>query len=86
MRRICLCLLIAFASAAVAAREVKLSSPEGGSCAEEQAAPKPAKKAAPGARSAGPARETRARPSLHSDSDAASGRPRWHSFLPGMFR
>ncbi|MFZ5656068.1 MAG: hypothetical protein ACOY37_03235 [Pseudomonadota bacterium] len=87
MRRICLCLLIAFASAGVGAREVKLSSPDGGSCAEADASPRPAKqKIGPAARASGPARETRTRPSLHSDSDPTSGRPRWHSFLPGMFR
>ena len=30
-----------------------------------------------------------ARPSVHSDAGSSAGRmqsPRWHSFLPGMFR
>lgn len=84
MRRICLCLLIAFASTGVFAREVKHSSPNG-DCADSEATHKPAKqKVAPAARTA-PVRETRAKPSLHSDSDGI-GKPRWHSFLPGMFR
>lgn len=89
MRRICLCLLIAlalaFASAGVAAREVKLSSPHSGSC-PETTSPKPSKQKVAPPRETSPSRETRARPSLHSDSDVGSGKPRWHSFLPGMFR
>ena len=85
MRRICLCLLIALASAGVAAREVKLSSPDSGSC-PEATSPKPSKQKVAPPRETSSSRETRARPSLHSDSDVTSGRPRWHSFLPGMFR
>jgi hypothetical protein len=88
MRRICLCLLIAFASASVAAREVRLLSAED-SCPEANATShKPSKqKVVPTRESAPPARETRARPSLHSDSEPSGlGKPRWHSFLPGMFR
>ena len=85
MRRICLCLLIALASAGAIAREVKMSSPDSGSC-PEAAASKPSKQKVAPPRETSPARETRARPSLHSDSDVTSGKPRWHSFLPGMFR
>ncbi len=87
MRRICLCLLIALASAStgVVAREVKMSSPDSGSCAETTP-PRPSKQKVAPPRETSPARETRARPSLHSDSDASTGRSRWHSFLPGMFR
>lgn len=85
MRRICLCLLIALASAGVAAREVKLGSADDGSCAENPPARPSKQKIAP-PREGAPARETRARPSLHSDSDGVTGRVRWHSFLPGMFR
>lgn len=86
MLRICLSLLIAFASAGVAAREFKMSSANGGSCPDSVADKEPAaisaRKAPP------PARETRAKPSLHGDT-IGNGRlqsPRWHSFLPGMFR
>lgn len=85
MRRICLCLLIAFASAGVTAREVKLSGPDSGSCPDAAPARPAKQKVAPPRETSG-ARETRARPSLHSDSDVTSGKPRWHSFLPGMFR
>lgn len=86
MRRTCLCLLIAFASAGAIAREVKLSSPDSGACPEEVASPKPSKQKVVPTREASSPRETRARPSLHSDSDVSTGKPRWHSFLPGMFR
>lgn len=84
--RFCLCLLIAFASATVAAREVKLSSPNSGSCPDQAAEAEltPKQKAQP-ARATTPVRESRPRAVLHSDSVP---RPslRWHSFLPGMFR
>lgn len=86
MYRICLCLLICFASAAVTARDFKMSSANSGSCpdsvAEKAAAPASARKAPV------PARETRAKPSVHGDA-IGNGRlqsPRWHSYLPGMFR
>lgn len=85
MFRICLCLLIALTSAGVAARDVKMSSANGGSCPEsvvdkDEAAPTGARKAA--------LRDAKAKPTVHSDS-VGNGRmqsPRWHSFLPGMFR
>ena len=86
MLRTCLCLLLALASAAVAARDIKLSSANGGSCPDSVVDKGPAtastRKAPP------PARETRAKPSVHGDA-IGNGRlqsPRWHSFLPGMFR
>ena len=85
MLRIALCLLFAVASATVAAREVKMSSPGSGACPDKQAAEKDVARRS--ARSAVPARETKVKPSVHSD--VPSGRlqsPRWHSFLPGMFR
>ncbi|WP_187770828.1 hypothetical protein [Cognatilysobacter lacus] len=83
MRRICLCLLIMFACADVAAREVRLSSPDSsggtdGAPAQKAEARKPA---AP--RDAAPARESHVRPSVHGDVGSLM---RWHSFLPGMFR
>lgn len=83
LTRICLCLLIALASATVAAREVKLSSANGGSCPDTIAGSKePARSSA---RATAPARETKAKPSVHSDTGNRQS-PRWHSFLPGMFR
>lgn len=86
MFRICLSLLIALASAGVAAREVKLSSANGGSCPDSIADKEPARASV--GKKAPPARETRAKPAVHDDA-IGNGRlqsPRWHSFLPGMFR
>jgi hypothetical protein len=85
MFRICLCLLIVVASSTSAAREIKLSSANSGSCPESIALEREAARTQP--RATAPAREAKAKPSVHSD--AASSRmqsPRWHSFLPGMFR
>lgn len=82
-----LCLLLALASltSAAAAREVKLG-PGGPSCQEDH-------HEAAADRAASPVASPRAgdgkvQPSLHSDA-IRGGRlqsPRWHSFLPGMFR
>lgn len=86
MLRLCLCLLIAFASASVAARDVKYSSPNSGACPEQAAEPTAVDKAKlRPARTTAPVREPRPRPALHSDSGSRPGL-RWHSFLPGMFR
>lgn len=88
MFRICLCLLIVVASSTSAAREIKLSSANSGSCPEsialEREAARPEARATPA-----PARTVKAKPALHSDTASSAGRmqsPRWHSFLPGMFR
>ena len=85
MRRICLCLLMLMACVDVAAREVRLSSPDSGGAAATAVAPAPK----PAARRAAPQRDdaadTRVRPALHSDVGSGP-RARWHSFLPGMFR
>ena len=85
MYRTALCLLIVLASATVAAREVKLSSANGGSC-PEAATEKDANRALN--RSATPpTRDSKApRPSVHSDIGNARSTNRWNSFLPGMFR
>lgn len=85
MFRICLCLLIVVASSTVAAREIKLSSANSGSCPDSTPLVREAPRAAP--RVAAPQREAKVRPTVHGD--ATGGRmqsPRWHSFLPGMFR
>ena len=87
MFRICLCLLIVVASSTVAAREIKLSSANSGSCPEASSIARENIRANP--RATPPPRETKSvRPSVHSDA-SNGGRmqsPRWHSFLPGMFR
>ncbi|HJW47332.1 MAG TPA: hypothetical protein VJ484_12720 [Lysobacter sp.] len=89
MRRIVVCLLIAFASASVVARESKLSDADGGSCPSHS----------PRAAAARPARDAVVAPAPVNKTKASSVRgvggddvgnrmqsPRWHRFLPGMFR
>jgi len=80
--RLCLpfAVLLVLAAANVAARDPKMSSADSGACPEAEAAREPAR-----ATRVAPVRETKARPSLHSDA-APRITPRWHSFLPGMFR
>ena len=74
-------------TATVAAREAGLGNAVDETCAEKQDAGKKigvAPASTIGSRL--PARETRAKA---GNGDAPSGRvqsPRWHSFLPGMFR
>ena len=84
MLRLCLCLLVALSSAAVAAREVKMSSPNSGACPDNHVSSEPAS-VAPPVRASVP-RETKIKPSVHSDVPSRLNSPRWHSFLPGMFR
>ena len=88
MRRIAVCLLIALASASVAARESKLSDADGGSCPtrtqtaatrspdrDPSSMAMPVKKAKPNLPSSG-----------GGGDDVRLQSPRWHRFLPGMFR
>lgn len=88
MRRLCLLLLIAIATASVSAREVKLSSADSGSCpacADASEAPRHAAPKPDGAHDTQVTRESRSHPTVHSDVNVAP-RLRWHSFVPGMFR
>ena len=87
MLRICLCLLIAFASASVAAREARLSSPGSSESCDEPTNPANKKPVRASTRSPAPPRETRVKQGVHGDTapDRLQS-PRWHSFLPGMFR
>jgi hypothetical protein len=94
MRRTALCLLLALASAGVAAHASKLSSPgDSGACsthgsrqAEDRADDRDTAPALPPASKAKPA--PRAGGGGGSDGDASGRVPsvRWHRFLPGMFR
>jgi hypothetical protein len=88
MLRTCICLLIAFASATVAAREIKLSNANSGSCPESMAAMAVGKDPArPVPRTVVPVRDSKAKPGMHGDANNVRQQsPRWHSFLPGMFR
>ncbi|MFK3647210.1 hypothetical protein ACI2IY_02085 [Lysobacter enzymogenes] len=92
MLRICLCLLFLSASLAVthaSAREVSKLSPND-ACSSSNAAAKdvPARAQSRGGNPPQTARDTKAKPSVHSDSDSGNRlqSPRWHNFLPGMFR
>lgn len=90
MRRTALCLLIVLASAGADARESKLSAP-GDACpghsARQSAARATEREAAP---VLAPANKTKVQTTRGGgDSDGPAGRipsPRWHRFLPGMFR
>ncbi|WP_168356438.1 hypothetical protein [Lysobacter enzymogenes] len=93
MLRICLCLLFLSASLAVAqasAREVNKLSPNDACSSGGAAKDAPARAQARGGTGGAPqtARDTKAKPSVHSDSDPGNRlqSPRWHNFLPGMFR
>ena len=85
MRRIVVCLLIALASATVAARESKLSDADGGSCPSQRSSAARTRDPAP---MAVPVKKTKA--SLPSNGGSVDEvrlqSPRWHRFLPGMFR
>ncbi len=85
MLRTCICLLIAFASATVAAREIKLSDANSGSCPENMAVAASKSEARP-ARSVAPVRANKPKPGLPADVNGRQQSPRWHSYLPGMFR
>ena len=88
MFRICLCLLHRSRQFdGSAAREIKLSSANSGSCPESIALERDASPCAQ-PRAAAPAREAKAKPSVAQRCRRSSRMqsPRWHSFLPGMFR
>ncbi|MDX1550667.1 hypothetical protein [Novilysobacter spongiicola] len=86
MPRIVLCLLLAVLSTSVAAREVKMSSPDGGGCADAESVATATSAAAPASgKVAAPASESKhgLRPDVEPHRVPGV---RWHSFLPGMFR
>jgi hypothetical protein len=87
MRRIVVCLLIVLASASVAARESKLSDADGGSCPSRETRSSAVRVRDP-APMAMPVKKTKA--SLPGNSGGGDEvrlqSPRWHRFLPGMFR
>ena len=95
MSRPMLCLLLIFASTTLSAREVRLQGANsgGGQCTEianavDEATAKPPAK--PRTTAAQPRKPVKAVPTARSDGDDDVGvrvsAPRWHSFLPGMFR
>jgi hypothetical protein len=89
MRRIVVCLLIAFASASVVARESKLSDADGGSCSSHSqtaAASRPARDAVVAPAPANKTKASSVRVGGGVDAGNRMQSPRWHRFLPGMFR
>ena len=88
MNRIALCLLLLCASSLANARDVRLHGPngDGGSCPEATAVAA----AGPAATKHAPAvnrGKARAPTTFRAGGDDNGTRtPRWHSFLPGMFR
>lgn len=94
MVRLCLALLLICACAAVSAREVRMQTPNGetGTCPDVEATTAAAAttpKAAPAtaqARGNKPATKPATTQGGGGDAAVRSQGPRWHSFLPGMFR
>lgn len=88
MRRTAVCLLIVAASATVAARESKLSDAEGGSCRGAQSVSTRAPDRDPVVLPAPLVKKAKPLPSNTGGGgdDVRLQSPRWHRFLPGMFR
>jgi hypothetical protein len=90
MRRIAVFLLIALTSASVAARESKLSDADGGSCpTRTQTAVTRAPDRDPASMALPVKRNKTVVPAGSTGGggdDVRLPSPRWHRFLPGMFR
>ena len=94
MTRLASCLLLLCLAAGAEARDIRMHGPNGdggGSCSDESSTPLanlvPAAKAtaAPAHRAGKPKAPTALRSGGGGD-DVGMHAPRWHSFLPGMFR
>jgi hypothetical protein len=91
MTRYAFCLFLLCASAMVSARDVRMHGPngDGGACNEPTSAPS-APVATPPAKAASTAishAKVKTPPLFRGgDDDTIPHMPRWHSFLPGMFR
>ncbi len=82
------CAVVITGASAAVAREVKHATPGSGACDQDASDATTRKPSTAVREDARPAREAKARPSVHGDAPTG-GRlqsPRWHSFLPGMFR
>ncbi len=90
MTRIACCLLLLLACFAVSAREVRLHGPDGdgGACPDALGAPSiiPATSKMHHPSVINHGKPKAPSPIRASDEDGAPHMPRWHSFLPGMFR
>ena len=90
MTRYALCLLLLCSSAMVSARDVRMhgANGDGGACSEPASAPAGAVTTAAKPATT-PASHAKVKaPTLFrgGDDDSTPHTPRWHSFLPGMFR
>ena len=92
MSRIALCLLLVCACVSIDAREMRLAGAngDGGGCPDLAATTTPEGEADKPRASTQPVRASKpAKPSTTRAASGDGGRvstPRWHSFLPGMFR
>ena len=91
MNRIATCLLLLCASSMASAHDVRMHGPngDGGDCSDAKTTAGVLR--APAAKPAGSATshaKSKAALPLHAggDDDTSPHMPRWHSFLPGMFR
>lgn len=88
MRRILVCLLIASASATVLAREGKSGDADGGTCRGAQSVTTRAADRDPTLLPAPVVKKNKPLPANTGGGgdDVRLQSPRWHRFLPGMFR
>ena len=90
MSRTALCLLLVCACASIDAREMRLAGAngDGGGCPDLTAAATPDDTVEKPRATSQPARAKPAKPATtRATGDAGRvSTPRWHSFLPGMFR
>lgn len=77
---------LVLASTTVGARDAALGAATGETCAEKQEAEKNATPRASTTRGGVPGRETKAKAAANDLPGSRLQSPRWHSFLPGMFR
>jgi len=88
MLRLSLCFLLLCASTTVLARDIRMQSANGeeGTCpaAEEAEVQNNARVVTP--RAAAPATRVKKPASVRGGDNTRTHGPRWHSFLPGMFR
>jgi hypothetical protein len=91
MNRYVLCLLLLCISSVVSARDVRMhgANGDGGACPDATPAPAvPATTATtkPGTTTSARGKAKAPIPFRGGDDDIGPHTPRWHSFLPGMFR
>ena len=87
MNRFAVCLILLFASWMASARDVRMHGANGDGGAESSVAPTPAPAPAKPATTTASHAKAKTPPLFRGgDEDAGPHAPRWHSFLPGMFR